>query len=144
MGRPAGKPTLNTVAPVRTPGRKRLETLPYDVADDLVTAADVVYFLEAALELNDPAFFQKALGTAARARGMQQIARSTGTTRAGLYKALSEHGNPEFGTLVRVLDALGLRFTLSAKREPRKRAPTTTQARPRRREVAARSARKRR
>ena len=75
---------------------------------------------------------------------MQQIARSTGTTRAGLYKALSEHGNPEFGTLVRVLDALGLRFTLRAKREPRKRAPTTTQSRPRRCEVPARSARKRR
>lgn len=123
MGRPAGKPTLNTVAPVRTPGRKRLETLPYDVADDLVTAADVVYFLEAALELNDPAFFQKALGTAARARGMQQIARSTGTTRAGLYKALCENGNPEFGTVVRVLDALGLRFALSPKRERGKRAP---------------------
>ena len=138
MRRPSGKPALNTVAPVRTPERKRLETLPYDVADYLVTAADVVYFLEAALELNDPAFFQKALGTAARARGMQQIARSTGTTRAGLYKALSEHGNPEFGTLVRVLDALGLRFTLSAKREPRTHAPTTTQARPRRREVPAR------
>lgn len=135
---------MSAAAPLGLSERKRLQTLPYDAADYLVTAADVVYFLEAALELNDPAFFQKALGTAARARGMQQIARSTGTTRAGLYKALSEHGNPEFGTLVRVLDALGLRFTLSAKREPRKRAPTTTQSRPRRCEVPARSARKRR
>lgn len=143
MRNPAGKATLNTVAPIRRTERKRLETLPYDTADYLLTAADVVCFLEAALELNDPAFFQKALGTAARARGMQQIARSSGTTRAGLYKALSEHGNPEFGTLVRVLDALGLRFTLSAKREPRKRASTTAKSRPRRRENAARPQSKR-
>ncbi|HEX9244031.1 MAG TPA: addiction module antidote protein [Anaeromyxobacter sp.] len=49
-----------------------------------------------------------ALGNIARARGMSQLARKTGLTREGLYKALSPGGNPEFGTVMKVIRALGL------------------------------------
>ena len=49
-----------------------------------------------------------ALGNIARARGMSQLARKTGLTREGLYKALSPNGNPEFGTVMKVIRALGL------------------------------------
>lgn len=135
MGRPTGKSTLNAASPARAPGRKRLETRRFDVADYLATASDVVHFLDAALELDDAAFFQKALGSAARARGMQQVARSTGTTRAGLYKALCEHGNPEFGTVFRVLGALGLRFTLSPRRDNGRRPAGRAVARSNRRKI---------
>ena len=44
----------------------------------------------------------------ARARGMSRLAEETGLTRATLYKALSADGNPEFGTVLKVLKALGL------------------------------------
>ena len=48
------------------------------------------------------------LGNIARARGMSQLARKTGLTREGLYKALSPGGNPEFGTVMKAIRALGL------------------------------------
>ena len=47
----------------------------------------------------------------ARARGMTQIARDAGMSRESLYRALGEKGNPEFATVLRVLQALGLRLT---------------------------------
>ena len=42
-----------------------------------------------------------------------QSAEAAGITRAGLYKALGEDGNPSFATVVAVLKALGVK--LSAK-----------------------------
>ena len=86
----------------------------YDVADYLETREDIDAYLEAALEQNDPAFFQKALGTVARARGMQSVATRANSTRAGLYKALSSEGNPEFATVYRVVKALGYRLTIES------------------------------
>ena len=62
---------------------------------------------------DDPAFIAKALGTIARARGMSQVARDAGLSRESLYRALSGEGNPEFGTLLKVAKALGLKLHLS-------------------------------
>ena len=39
---------------------------------------------------------------------MTHIARETGLGRESLYKALSIEGNPEFATVLKVLQALGL------------------------------------
>lgn len=49
-----------------------------------------------------------ALGELARSRGMSEVARATGLGRESLYKALSAGGNPELGTVLRVIAALGL------------------------------------
>lgn len=89
-----------------------IKTARFDAADYLDSPADFEAYLEAALEENDPAFFQKALGTVARAQGMQSVADKSKATRAGLYKALSADGNPEFATVYRVISALGYRLTL--------------------------------
>ena len=51
-----------------------------------------------------------ALGDIARAKGISQIARDTGLGRESLYKALSPEGNPELGTVLKVIRALGLRL----------------------------------
>ena len=85
----------------------------FDAADFLKSEAHIREYLVAALEENDPGYFQQALGTVARARGMQSVAVSAETTRAGLYKALSTQGNPEFATILRVVNALGYRLTLT-------------------------------
>jgi probable addiction module antidote protein len=45
---------------------------------------------------------------------MSQLARDTGLTREGLYKALSPEGNPSFGTVLKVAKAMGLSLTLKA------------------------------
>jgi len=45
-------------------------------------------------------------------RGMMRLANETGLTREGLYKALSKDGNPSLGTVLKVVEALGLKLTL--------------------------------
>ena len=84
----------------------------WDSAEHLKTEEDIALYWEACLEEadDDPAFITAALGTIAKARGMSQLARDTGMTREGLYKALSADGNPEFATVLKVVRALGLKL----------------------------------
>lgn len=91
-------------------------TTPYDSAEYLKTDEDMALYLEACFEEagDDSAFIAKALGNIARARGMTQLARDTGLAREGLYKALSENGNPEFATVMKVIKALGLKLHVEA------------------------------
>jgi probable addiction module antidote protein len=56
-----------------------------------------------------------ALLVLSRARGMSDLSRNTGLTRPALYRALSGDGNPEFGTIAKVADALGYRLNLVLK-----------------------------
>ena len=51
------------------------------------------------------------LGVLARARGMMKLAKETGITRAGLYKALSAQGNPSFETVAKIVGAFGMRLS---------------------------------
>ena len=84
----------------------------WDAVDHLKTEEDLSLYLEACFEEDpgDGSLIRAALGDIARARGMAQLARDTGLTREGLYKALSPDGNPEFSTVVRVIHALGLKL----------------------------------
>ncbi|TRV18981.1 MAG: putative addiction module antidote protein [Microcystis flos-aquae Mf_WU_F_19750830_S460] len=78
-----------------------IQTYPWDAADHLKTKEDIAAYLEAALEEGDPSLVAAALG---------DIARRTGLGRESLYKSLSNRGNPEFATVLKVLQALGLRL----------------------------------
>jgi probable addiction module antidote protein len=98
--------------------RNKIKTFPYDSAEYLDSTEAINAYMEEALETEDPAFIAKALGTIARARGMSQIAKKAGLSRESLYKALSTEGNPEFGTIIRVMHALGLRFSITATHAP--------------------------
>jgi probable addiction module antidote protein len=80
----------------------------FDLATYLDTDQRQALYLDEALETNDPAFIARCIGDIARARGMTQVAEAAVLTRASLYKALSEDGNPEFATVMRVLTALGI------------------------------------
>lgn len=91
-----------------------LETTAYDTADYLETIEDIADYLEAAFDDGDPELIATALGNVARSKGMTEIARATGLTRASLYKALSAEGNPEFATVLKVIQALGLKLTVAA------------------------------
>ena len=121
-----------------------LKTTPWDSAQYLKTEADMADYLAACFEEapDDPAFLVQALGVVARACNMSQLARDTGLTREGLYKALSADGNPSFGTVLKVADAMGYQFALVGKAKPKatKRVltkPTGTIAKPRVRTVRA-------
>jgi len=94
--------------------KKTSKTSSYDSAEYLNSKRAINAYMEEALETRDPAFIAVALGTIARARGMTQIAKKAGLSRESLYKALSTGGNPEFGTVMRVMDALNLKFSITA------------------------------
>ena len=87
-----------------------IQTYPWDAADHLKTRDEMAAYLEAALEDGDPNLVVAALGDMARSQGMAHIARETGLGRESLYKALSIEGNPEFATVLKVMQALGLRL----------------------------------
>jgi probable addiction module antidote protein len=88
----------------------------YDSADYLETEDDVAAYLDAVMEEGgeDPTYVTRALGVVARARNISKLARDTGMSREGIYKALSEDGNPSFATVAKIAGALGLRITFSA------------------------------
>jgi probable addiction module antidote protein len=88
----------------------KTKTKPWNAADHLKSRADIAAYLEAALEDGDPALVAAALGDIARAKGMTEVAREAGLGRESLYKALSAGGNPELGTVLRVVRALGLKL----------------------------------
>lgn len=88
-----------------------LKTKPFDAAEVLDTEEAVEEFVAAAFETEDPAFIARALGIVARARNMTVLAREIGMSRPALYRALSGEGNPEFATIVRVMQALGVKMT---------------------------------
>ena len=91
-----------------------LKAAPYDAAEFLTDDETIAEYLTEALEADDPKYLAKALGAVARAKGgMAQLARETGIAREALYRALSETGNPELGTALKVMHALGVRLTAS-------------------------------
>lgn len=86
------------------------KTRPWDPVEHLETDEDMAAYLDAALAENDLRLIAAALGDIARAKGMTRVAQEAGLGRESLYKSLSTSGNPEFSTVLRVTEALGLRL----------------------------------
>lgn len=88
----------------------KTRTSRYDVAEHLRTPKEMAAYLEACLEEahGDATFIAKALGDIARAKGMSQVARDAGLSRESLYKALSGERSPDFSTILKVVNALGI------------------------------------
>ncbi len=100
------------------------KTTRFDAGAYLDTEARQAAYIAVALESGDADFVRDALGLVARARVMSEIAREAGLNRESLYKALGKSGNPEFGTVMRIVRALGLTLStrpVEAKRPARRR-----------------------
>jgi probable addiction module antidote protein len=91
------------------------KTFAFDAAELLDSTEAQVAYLSEVMEGGDAGEIAQAIGTVARARGMTSVARDAGVGRESLYKALSGEGNPEFGTILRVLGALGLGLSVTPK-----------------------------
>jgi probable addiction module antidote protein len=89
------------------------KTTRFDVADYLDSEKRQVAYIAAAC--SNPVTRTSSVTRLAllHARGMGEVAKKAGLNRESLYKALGESGNPEFGTVMRIVRALGL--TLSAR-----------------------------
>ncbi|MEN9709946.1 MAG: hypothetical protein RIQ68_2354 [Pseudomonadota bacterium] len=89
----------------------KVTSLPeFDAADYLTDDQAMADYLTAVLEDGDGALLAAALGDIARARGMTDIAKSTGLTREALYKALRADSAPRFDTIQKVCGALGIKL----------------------------------
>ena len=89
---------------------KNLTGEPWDAVEYLTTKQDVIAYLDAALAENEPQLVTAALGDIARSTGTATVAAGSGLGRESLYKSMSESGNPEFVTVFKVLNALGVRL----------------------------------
>jgi probable addiction module antidote protein len=69
-------------------------------------------YVEAVLELDDPAALLVALRAVAKAHGMAEVARRADMGDKTLFRALSEDGNPTLSTISKVLHAVGLRLSV--------------------------------
>ncbi len=91
----------------------RVSELPdFDVAEYLEDDQAIAEYLTCVLEENDPNLLVAALGDIARARGMTAIARKAGLARESLYRSLGGGASPRLDTLMRVLDACGLKMEI--------------------------------
>jgi probable addiction module antidote protein len=89
----------------------KIESLPaYDPADYLKSEEAIAAFLNDFLEEGNPALIAEALGVAARARGMTEIANKSGIARESLYKALKADSQPRLDTILKVMNAFGVRL----------------------------------
>jgi probable addiction module antidote protein len=88
----------------------------WDPVDQLESEEDMAMYLNACLEEDpgDGSIVRAALNDIARAQGMTQLAKATGITREGLYKALAPTGNPEFSTILKVIKALKIKLHASS------------------------------
>ena len=91
--------------------KTKISDLPeFDMARQLKSEEDIAAYVTMVIEEGDSSELAYALGVAAKARGMGEIAQSAGLTREALYKALRPGAHPRFETISRVCSALGIRL----------------------------------
>lgn len=88
--------------------------LEFDPSEYLESEIGIEAYLQDAMESGHVGVILGALGDVARAKGMTELARQAGMSRESLYRALSKDGNPQLGTVMKVLDALGYRLDVKS------------------------------
>jgi len=87
----------------------------WDAAEHLRTKEDMRLYLAACTEEDpgDGSLIRAALNDIARTQNMNTLARDTGMSRKELYKTLSESGNPNFATVMRITRALRMQLPIT-------------------------------
>src|SRR5215469_13144974 len=99
----------------------KLKLKKWDVTEHMDNEEYISEYLKAAFESGDISEITRALGDVARARNMTDLADKMGISRQGLYKTLSENGNPEFATIQKLISALGLQMSIITPTKPVKK-----------------------
>ncbi len=86
----------------------------FDPSAYLTNDEIVAEYLTAALEDPNPDVFLAAVGNVAKARGMSSIAEGAGLGRESLYKSLTPGAKPRYETVLKVLQSLGVKLTVTA------------------------------
>jgi probable addiction module antidote protein len=91
---------------------KRVTDYRKTLLDGLSDPLEAAHYLEAALEDSDEMFLV-ALRDVAEARQMAKVAEHAGVAREALYRMLREKGNPTYKSLASILEAVGLRLSVT-------------------------------
>lgn len=83
----------------------------FEASDYLNSEDEIAQFLSISLEDPNPDVFLRALQEVAKARGMTQLARDAGMNRESLYKALAPGAKPRYDTVLKLVNALGVKLT---------------------------------
>jgi probable addiction module antidote protein len=95
--------------------KRKYQTYEEYLIESLKDPVEAAYYMNAALEENDPAFLLIALAQVANAHGMAKEGKRVLYSRMGIYKSLSKHRNPELKTFMKLLSATGLEFSFKPK-----------------------------
>lgn len=85
-----------------------IEISNFDASEYLDTDEKIADYLTSVFEDKDWELLLRAIGHIAKAKGMTQIAKSTGLGRESLYKAFNSSTQPKFDTVMRVLEAINM------------------------------------
>lgn len=88
---------------------KKLDVLDFLDSDELLVA-----YLNAALAEKDPGYFAKALGNAARAKGISTGSELDAAGWQPPHSTLSDEGYPRIDILFKVLETLNARLVIAA------------------------------
>lgn len=107
-----------------------IEISNFDASEYLDTDEKIADYLTSVFEDKDWELLLRAIGHIAKAKGMTQIAKSTGLGRESLYKAFNSSTQPKFDTVMRVLEAINMSLQIhpsgpvkvKSKKAPRVRA----------------------
>jgi probable addiction module antidote protein len=91
-----------------------MKTIEFNAADYLDNEEVIAAYISQVLQDGNTEELLRAIGHIARARGMTQLAKDTGIGRESLYKALSADAKPRFDTILKVLQALGIKLHAEA------------------------------
>jgi probable addiction module antidote protein len=83
------------------------------LTESLTDPAEAAAYIDAVMELDDPAALLVALRQVAKAHGMAEVARRANVGDKTLFRALSENGNPTLDTVTKVLHSVGLRLSVA-------------------------------
>ena len=90
----------------------------WDVVEHMDNEEFISEYIKAAFESGDMKEIIRALNDVVRARGITELASKMGITRQGLYKILSANSNPEFLTIQKLINALGLQLSVITPASP--------------------------
>ena len=113
-----------------------LKVTQFNVLDHLKTGGDMADYLAACLAEGGPDLFFIGLGDVIKARGIAHIANETGLSREGLYKTFEPGRQPQFDTIWKIAQALGLTVSIGCE-EPTGRGAIPVKKRGKRAAVSA-------
>jgi probable addiction module antidote protein len=97
---------------------------PFDTARHLDNPEVIAHYLTEAFQTRDSKLILRAISNVVRAgriKPVSKIARETGLSRTSLY--WKEKASPEFTTVLKVLDSVGVQLTPIARRGERRPRP---------------------